>query len=192
MAHGSSRKRSILCDASGTPLATGKTAAGPVLLLRDRKTQELAEKVLEELQDFIEPRKELPAKEVAFRETLPLAATCQGRLTLTTGTPVTTSDVTDAATLYWTPFVGNRIALYDGTKWNGKTFVETSLRLAGITAGKNYDVFVIGNGPQLALQLSTAWTSNTVRAESLTTQDGITVRSSDIRYRWLGTLRGVG
>ena len=37
------------------------------------------------------------------------------RLTLTTATPVTTSDVTGATTLYLTPYSHNCIGLYDGT-----------------------------------------------------------------------------
>lgn len=44
---------------------------------------------------------------------------CQGRLTLTSGTPVTTSDVTAATTIYFTPYKGNRIALCGGTNFEG-------------------------------------------------------------------------
>src|SRR6185436_9706895 len=40
---------------------------------------------------------------------------CDGRLTLTSGTPVTTGDVTAATTLYFTPNGGNQIALYTGS-----------------------------------------------------------------------------
>ena len=40
-----------------------------------------------------------------------------GRLTLTSGTPVTTNDVTAATTIYYTPYKGNAIQLYNGTNW---------------------------------------------------------------------------
>lgn len=50
-----------------------------------------------------------------------------GRLTLTSGTPVTTSDVTNAATLYYTPYIANTIGLWNGISWQNLTFLETSL-----------------------------------------------------------------
>lgn len=40
-----------------------------------------------------------------------------GRLTLTTGTPITTSDVTASTSVYFTPYKGNRIALFNGCSW---------------------------------------------------------------------------
>lgn len=59
---------------------------------------------------------------------------CQGRLTLTSGTPVTTSDVTAASTLYFTPYGGNKITLYTGVYWQPFTFTERSLALSGLTS----------------------------------------------------------
>jgi hypothetical protein len=56
------------------------------------------------------------------------AAAPGGRLTLTSGTPVTTSDVTAAQTLYYTPYIHDQIALYTGS-WAGVTFSEKSLKL---------------------------------------------------------------
>lgn len=41
---------------------------------------------------------------------------CTGRLTLTSGTPVTTSDVTSAQTLYF-GLAGTRVSHYDATRW---------------------------------------------------------------------------
>src|SRR5665213_2163919 len=38
---------------------------------------------------------------------------CDGRLTLTSGVPVTTADVASATTVYFTPYKGNKIALFD-------------------------------------------------------------------------------
>lgn len=114
---------------------------------------------------------------------------CQGRLTLTTGTPITTSDVSSAGTLYFTPYLGNRIGLYDGTRWLLKTFSETSLALT-LTAAKAYDVFIDDDASTLSL--SAAWTDDTTRANALTTQDGVPVLGSDTTKRWLGTIYASG
>lgn len=82
----------------------------------------------------------------AARTTLGVAAipgTCQGRLTLTSGTAVTTSDVTSAGTLYFTPHVGNKVALYDGSAWAYSTFAEVAISLAvPLTSGKNFDAYL--------------------------------------------------
>ena len=52
------------------------------------------------------------------------------RLTLTSGTPVTTSDVTAATTLYLTPFQGGHIALYYSSAWTVYSATEHSLKLS--------------------------------------------------------------
>lgn len=50
-----------------------------------------------------------------------------GRLTLTSGNvPVTTSDVTGNAVMYYTPYIHNILPLYDGTRWHQVAFGETS------------------------------------------------------------------
>jgi len=88
-------------------------------------------------------------------------STADGRLTLTSGTPVTTSDVTGATTLYYTPYVGNGIALFDGTStWTVRTFSELSLSLSGFTANTNYDIFAYWTGSAVALEAE-SWGTNT-------------------------------
>jgi hypothetical protein len=116
-----------------------------------------------------------------------------GRLTLETGVPVSSSDQTAKSTLYYTPYSGNRIDLWDGSMWRPFLFTETSLSLT-LTSGKNYDVFgFINTGTDtLNLELSTAWTTDTARATALTTQDGILVKSGAGTRRYLGTLRATG
>ena len=112
----------------------------------------------------------------------------QGRLTLTSGTPVTTSDVTAATTVYFTPYKGNRISLYYDGDWHNYTFSELSLSLSGYTADTNYDIFAYNNGSSIVLE-STAWSTGTTRATGLTTQDGVYVKSGAITKRYLGTIR---
>src|SRR5262245_45446838 len=116
---------------------------------------------------------------------------CEGRLTLTSGAAVTTSDVTGAGTLYFTPFGGSRVALYDGARWRLHSFSERSLGLT-LTSGKNYDVFLYDNAGTLTLELSSAWTNDTTRATALATQNGICVKSGAPTRRYLGTLRASG
>jgi len=55
-----------------------------------------------------------------------------GRLTLTSGLPVTTSDVTNATTVYYTPYVSNVITLWNGNAWQPIAFNEVSLLLQSI------------------------------------------------------------
>ena len=111
----------------------------------------------------------------------------QGRLTLTSGAPVTTSDVTGATTLYYTPFVGNLVSVYDGSKWVVRTFSELSLSLSGYTAAKPYDLFLYDNSGTLTLE-SAAWTNGTTRATAITQQDGTWVKSGDATWLYLGTI----
>ena len=112
----------------------------------------------------------------------------QGRLTLTSGTPVTVTDVTAATSIYFTPFKGTTIALYTGATWALTTFAETTLSLSGLAANTNYDIWGRLSSNVLALD-TTAWTSDTARATALTTQNGVYVKSGDATRRYLGTFR---
>lgn len=113
---------------------------------------------------------------------------CEGRLTLTTGVPVTTSDVTGAGTVYFTPCAGNQIALYDGiSAWSVLSFSQLSISLAsGYSSGKPYDVFAYNNAGAVALE-TLVWTNDTTRATALTLQDGVHVKSGATTRRYLGT-----
>ncbi len=113
----------------------------------------------------------------------------QGRLTTESGVPISSSNRTAQSTLYYTPFIGNKIALYDGTRWGVHSFTERSFAISGLTSGKNYDVFLYDNSGTLTLELSAAWTNDTTRADALTTQDGIYVKSGATTRRWLGVIR---
>jgi hypothetical protein len=112
-------------------------------------------------------------------------AVCNGRLTLTTAVPITTTDVTTATTLYFTPFRGNKIGTYGGASWTVSSFTEKSITLAGLTAGLPYDCFIVDS--TLALEL-TAWTNATTRATGISLQDGIYVKTGTTTRRYLGTI----
>jgi hypothetical protein len=107
-----------------------------------------------------------------------------GRLTLTTAVPVTTADVTAAETLYYTPFRGNTIVLFDGTNWRQYTFTELSIDVPDATQVQ--DVFVYDNAGTVSLELTT-WTNDTTRATALTTQNGVLVKTGALTRRYVGT-----
>ena len=110
-----------------------------------------------------------------------------GRLTLTTATPVTTSNVTGATTVYYTPFIGNQIGLYSSSVWTGITFSELSLALGTVTSGLPYDIFIYNNAGTATME-KLAWTDGTTRATALTTQDGVLVKTGDATRRYIGTI----
>lgn len=109
----------------------------------------------------------------------------QARLTLTSGTPVTTADVTAAGTIYLTPYKGNGIALFDGVRWRLFNLTEISLALTATNA-KPYDVFVYDNAGTPTLE-TLVWTNDTTRATALTTQDGVLVKTGATTRRYVGT-----
>lgn len=108
------------------------------------------------------------------------------RLSLTTGVPVTTSDVVAATTLYCTPYKGNRIGLYNGSAWVNYTSAEFSLALGTLTSGKPYDVFCYQNSGVPTLEFL-VWTNDTTRATALAYNNGILIKSGDATRRYLGT-----
>lgn len=124
-----------------------------------------------------------------------IPGTVHCRLTTESGVPVSTSDRTAQSTIYCAP-TGDRgliSALYDGSAWQWRTCAsEPSLTLSSLTSGKNYDVFLYWTGSACALELSSAWTNDTTRADALTTQDGVYVKSVAATRLLIGTLRTTG
>lgn len=125
-----------------------------------------------------------PANVVLLNSNLP----CQFRLTLTTAVPEGTVEVTGVATLYWSPYKGNSVALYDGSTWVLRTSAELSITNAGLSASKVYDVFVYDSSGTPTLELL-AWTNDTARATALTRQDGVLVKTGATTRRYVGTIR---
>ena len=113
-------------------------------------------------------------------------ATPGGRLTLTSGTPVTTSDVTSSTSVYYTPFINNHISLWDGSAWLSTEFSETTLAIGTVTSGLPYDVFGYLSGTSLAVE-KLAWTNGTTRATAVTIQDGRYCKSGDKTRLYLGS-----
>jgi len=110
---------------------------------------------------------------VAVPPPSPVVSPPQGRLTLTTAVPVLVSTVSAATTIYYTPYVGNRVPIYNGTTFVLTTFTELSnvttnsavgsAGPAAVTTNSNYDLFVWSNSGTPTLTRGPAWTSDTGR-----------------------------
>jgi hypothetical protein len=140
--------------------------------------------------------------------------TPQGRLTLASGTPVMTASQASATTIYYTPYNGNQIPLYDGTSsfaatpfgelTNNTTQSSTgSAGPAAVAANKNYDLFVWSNAGVATLTRGAAWNSDTLRSatteNNLTRVNGVWVNLNAIangpaanRGTYVGTVRSDG
>ena len=110
----------------------------------------------------------------------------QGRVTLTTLTPVMQSSFAGAATVYYTPYVGNIVPIYDGTNMVPTAFAEVSQATtdatkspAAVAASKVYDVFCY-TVPSQSCTRGPAWTNATTRGYTLTMTNGILLNTSAI------------
>lgn len=101
----------------------------------------------------------------------PTPSTPQGRLTLTTGVPVLTTDVTGAASVYYTPYIGNGVSLYDGTAWSVFPFAQLTLSLdtTNHLANNVYDVFIWNNSGTVAIGAGPAWTKSSTVTVTIAT-----------------------
>lgn len=120
----------------------------------------------------------------------------QGRITLTTALPVTTADVTAAATIYYTPYIGDVIPIYDGTALAYTTFTELSLALSSNSghtnyhqSGKAFDCFVFNDAGTIRLGTGPAWSSDTARGTGAGTTElerykGLRVNKVSITLRF--------
>lgn len=115
-----------------------------------------------------------------------------GRLTLTSGVPVLTTTTSGSITIYYTPYNGNFIPIWNGTAFIPTVFTEllnitsnSSTGNAGpaaVTTNSNYDLFVWNNSGTLTLTRGPAWTSDTARGTGAGTtqisyQNGILVNT---------------
>jgi hypothetical protein len=116
-----------------------------------------------------------------------------GRLTLTTGVPVTTSDVSGATTIRYTPYKHDRVKLYDGNRWKWYTFTELSQTLADNTkspaaaiANSNYDMFVWDDAGTLRCTRGRRWNEGAVAGSD--TARGTGAGSTELEFfggRWV-------
>jgi hypothetical protein len=115
----------------------------------------------------------------------------QGRLTLTSGTPVIGSDVLSATVVYYTAFEGNAVPVYNGSLFLPMAFrSDLALSLASsASANAIVDVFAFANSGALTLGYGPVWANATPGAGSrgagagttqLTRQNGLWVNAAMI------------
>lgn len=112
----------------------------------------------------------------------------QGRLTLDSANAVTTADQTAKTTVYFVPYLGNKVGLYTGSTWVTRTLSAAVSVAVPATTQTNFDVFAYDNGGNIALETAN-WTNATTRATALVALDGILVKSGTPTRRYLGTGR---
>jgi len=110
----------------------------------------------------------------------PPVASC-GRLTLTSGVAVLTGDTVDKSVVYFTPYLGAVLPIWDGAKFAVRTFAELSNDLtatgtgkagpAAATTNKNYDFFVWSDAGTLRLTRGPLWASDTARGVGADTSE---------------------
>lgn len=101
-----------------------------------------------------------------------------GRLTLTSNTPVMTTDATAQATIYYTPYQGNLIPVAGSTY----AFSELSYSLAASAhlSGHLYDIFAYNAPGSVALCTGPAWPSGTARAAGINMSNGVWSNQSSL------------
>lgn len=94
----------------------------------------------------------------------PPAISPQGYLTITSNTPVSTGDVT-AATIYYTPDIGNYVPLYNGTNYVNTVFTQLQLDLSVSQASNQiYDVCIFSDAGTVRAGFTPAWATATAGA----------------------------
>lgn len=117
----------------------------------------------------------------------PARACSDHRLTLTSGLPVTTADVTGATSIFLTPAGGgNQILLFTpaGIAVN-VVLTEQQMALGTLTSGKPYDKFIWWDGG--FQHESVVWTDDTTRVTALTFANGFRVKTGATYKRYIGS-----
>lgn len=101
--------------------------------------------------------------------------------------------------LYFVPYNGNYLSLYDGSSWQTVSFnsilVKTTSTLFAPgapvdPAGKVFDIFAYLSGTDIMFDAQ-VWTNTTTRLVELGIRDGIYVKSTDHTRRYIGSVMPV-
>lgn len=131
-----------------------------------------------------------------------------GRITLVSATPVMTTTTSGATTVYYTPYIGNLVPLYDGTNMIPTAFAEvsqlttdTTKSPAAVVASSIYDLFAWNDSGTLRVTRGPVWTNATTRSAGtiLVRTNGIWLNSVSItngpaasRGTYVGTIASNG
>jgi len=127
----------------------------------------------------------------------------QGRVTLTSQTPIMTATASAQTTVFYTPYHGDLCPIYNGTNMVPTQFAELSQLTtdatkspAAVAASKVYDIFVWNDAGTIRATRGPAWTNDTTRGYTFTMQNGILLNTSTItngpaalRGTFVGTIR---
>ena len=123
------------------------------------------------------------------------AAVAGGRLSAVQAVPVIDPLVgfgsanVSSSTIFYVPYTSDKIALFSGSSWQPYTFDNTTrLDMAGLLAGRNYDIFAYQVNGTVTLS-AVQWASTVDRAVSLVLLNGVFVRSGMANMRYIGTIR---
>lgn len=105
----------------------------------------------------------------------------EGRLTVTAGTAITTADAAGQPSIYYTPCIGSRVPIYNGSAVLPRAFAELTLALDPTSAHTNYhqaanlyDLFVFDLAGVVRLGTGPKWTLSTAGASTRGTGAGTT------------------
>lgn len=126
-----------------------------------------------------------------------------GRLTTESGVPVSPSDRTSQATIYYTAYEHALVPSWSGRRWvgvelpirPGTSVRELALSVSSISSATLYDVFLVGGRE---LRLGPAWSSSAAGSSARATAGAISrtlgryTLTSDPRWLLVGTIYGSG
>ncbi len=100
----------------------------------------------------------------------------QGRLTLTSATPILVTDASAQSTVYYTPYIGNLVPIYDGSNFIATAFSELSMVMSGanFAASAIYDLFVVNDSSTVRLGIGPVWGTLTAGSGARGTGAGTT------------------
>ena len=133
----------------------------------------------------------------------------QSRISISTGVPVMNATVSGATTIYYTPYVGQLVPLYDGTRFHmydtggelSQATTDNTKSPAAVANNSIYDMFVWNDSGTMRCTRGPAWTNDTTRSAgtALTRINGILLNNTGItngpaanRGTYVGSVRSNG
>jgi hypothetical protein len=100
----------------------------------------------------------------------------KGRLTLTSNTPVMIADVVNSSNVYFTPYKGKSLDIFDGNSWKPYTFSELHLILDATNhvIGNIYDIYTFKDSGVIKIGAGPAWANSVAGSSSRGTGAGTT------------------
>lgn len=125
-------------------------------------------------------------------------STPQGYLTPTSGVPIVPGDALAQSIIYYTPYVGSNLAIYNGTSIVSQRFTQLQYTVTGLIANAIYDVYVayttlnslgtmvIGTGPAWAVSTAGSCSRGGGAAIQRDTTTGLWVNGTTMTFNWTG------